>query len=510
MAEMGFTTTPRKASLIDVPLNEFKHALFLGKTGNGKTTGGINPIIDSRIGNGYGMLIFDEKGKEHRVVKAIAERHGRLNDVVELGKPHGISVNLMDNLSERQLESFIRRFLKRSKESFWEEGAVNIFMSLTKWLMGIKKLYRFGIETFDMKPLELRLTHKEGKSDKTYEWMVSPDPLSAKEMSNYFHDPVAFALVSQKSENYVAMLIEHLLESMHVNHLKRKGLNDQILVAEKLIDELKELQTVLKGKMIKADLSESSGNNGTYFMISSVINILGQDRYVNNPHAESIASLLNQGKVVIINTESFSTPILSSLLDQTLESLSTRSKHKNIHPISVIIDEANRVLSADSDIRIDVLRESKVEVIMATQNHEQMITKMGEERWLSFVQNFNTRYHFLGMGESEKFKVMNELNDREFEAVPMFFREEDLDHIEWIYQSNHKFYDRYLKNTNDKSIAIYEHGLFEKEEKIILYNLVDQSMSFTTIYPTEANVKSTVFRDRIKELKNNRLFGIAL
>jgi hypothetical protein len=262
--------------------------------------------------------------------------------------------------------------------------------------------------------------------------------------------------------------------------------------------------------MIKSDLSESSGNNGTYFMVSSVINILGQDSYVNNPHAESMASLLNQGKIIIINTESFSMPILSSLLDQTLESLATRSKHNNVHPISIIIDEANRVLSSDSDIRIDVLRESKVEVIMATQNHEQMITKMGGDRWLSFAQNFNTRLHFLGMGQGGRFKVMNELNDQEFEAQPMFFNEHDLDNVEWKYQSNHKFYNRYLGNTEHKIIAIYDHTLFEKEEKIILFDMTNHSMNFTTIYPNEANVKSTVLRDRVKDLKNNRLFGVAV
>ncbi len=245
-------------------------------------------------------------------------------------------------------------------------------------------------------------------------------------------------------------------------------------------------------------------------MVSSVINILGQDSYVNNPHAESMASLLNQGKIIIINTESFSMPILSSLLDQTLESLATRSKHNNVHPISIIIDEANRVLSSDSDIRIDVLRESKVEVIMATQNHEQMITKMGGDRWLSFAQNFNTRLHFLGMGQGGRFKVMNELNDQEFEAQPMFFNEHDLDNIEWKYQSNHKFYNRYLGNTEHKIIAIYDHTLFEKEEKIILFDMTNHSMNFTTIYPNEANVKSTVLRDRVKDLKNNRLFGVAV
>jgi hypothetical protein len=504
MAEMGFALKTQRAVSINVPLNEFKHALFIGKTGNGKTTGGINPIMDSRISAGYGMMIFDEKGKEHRVVKSIAQRHGRLDDVVELGKLHGITVNLLNNLSERQLESFLRRFLKRSNDSFWTEGAINMVMALVQWLVGVKKLYQFGIDVLGMSPIDLTYDYEDRKANITHQWSVSTDPLSAKELSGYFHNPIAFALVSQKSREYVEMLIEHVSQSIQTKHMMDTSLNDKVLMAEQLIDKLKELETTLQGKIIKADLSEASGNNGNYFMIASVINLVGSDRYVNDTKAGDIAELLNAGKIVVINTESFSSGILASLLDQTLESLSTRSKHKNVHPISVIIDEANRVLSADSDIRIDVLRESKVEVIMATQNHEQMMTKMGEDRWLSFAQNFNTRYHFMGMGYHGKFKVINEINDQELEALPMFFEEDQLDLIEWEYQQHNGYYDRYIKNTTNQCIVIYDHLLIEKENKLLVYDLKTKDIDTITVLPVEANIKSTRLRDRMQELKQSK------
>jgi hypothetical protein len=504
MAEMGFVLNTKKTSSINVPLHEFKHALFIGKTGNGKTTGGINPIMESRIAAGYGMMIFDEKGKEHRVVKSIADAHGRLDDVVELGKLHGATVNLLHNLSERQLESFFRRLLKRSDESFWTEGSINMVLALAKWLAGIKKLYRFGIEALNMKPIDLCQEYEDKKTNLTHKCSINKDALTARELSEYFHNPVAFALISQRSEVYVEMLIEHVLESMSAIHMMDTTLKNKVLVAETLIDELNELETTLKGKMIKADLSEASGNNGNYFMIAAIINLVGSDRYVNNNEASDIAALLNEGKIVVINTESFSSQILSSLLDQTLESLSTRSKHKNIHPISVIIDEANRVLSHDSDIRIDVLRESKVEVIMATQNHEQMITKMGGDRWLSFVQNFNSRYHFMGMEANNKFKVINEFNDQEFEAEPMFFQDDQLDLVEWKYQGLNGYYDRYLKDNKHKCIVIYDHLLIERENKILVYDLETKTVDEMTVLPIEANIKCNRLRERMAELKRGK------
>lgn len=506
---MGFVLNTKESTSIEVPIDEFKHALFVGKTGNGKTTGGINPVMDSRIKAGYGMLIFDEKGKEHRVVKSIAERYGRLNDVVELGKPHGIKVNLLSKLSERQLESFIRRLLKRSQESYWTESSVNMAMALVRWLSAIKKLHIFGVETFGMEKVELIESYTEPKTSIKHEWSLSLELLSAKELSGYFNDAVAYALVSQRGKSYAEQLIHCILTSINEKHINNPEIEQAMLIAEALIDEIEESQSVLKGKIIKSDLSEASGNNGNYFMLSSVLSIVGSNPYVNDTSSLDLSVLLSQGKIVVVNTESFSTPILSTLLDQTLESLSTRSKQKNVHPISVIIDEANRVLTADSDFRIDVLRESKVEVIMATQNHEQMIAKMGDERWWSFAQNFNTRLHFMGTGCKGKFKVLDELSDRELEATPMFFQEEDLDGIEWTYQQMHGYYKHYTDYAS-KTIVLYDHTLLEKENKILLYNLDTYQTVSVTLFPEADSVKSKVLRDHCKALKSGSVFGIAV
>lgn len=509
MSQVGFNRSSNTLPKVSVPIDEFKHALFIGKTGNGKTTGGINPVIDSRIAAGYGMLVFDEKGKEHRVVKSIAERHGRLGDVVELGKPHGIKVNLLSNLSERQMESFIRRLLKRSHDSYWTESSVNMAMALVRWLVAIKKLHAFGVETFGMEKVELIETYTEPKTSVKHDWSLALEPLTAKELSGYFNDAVAFALVSQWGKSYTEQLIHCILTSIKETHLNNPDIEQAMLIAEALIDEIEESQSVLKGKMIKSDLSEASGNNGNYYMLSSVLSIVGSNLYVNAPGSQDLADLLALGKIVVINTESFSTPILSTLLDQTLESLSTRSKHKNVNPISIIIDEANRVLTADSDIRIDVLRESKVEVIMATQNHEQMISKMGDERWWSFAQNFNTRYHFMGAGAKGKFKVLDELTDRELEAEPLFFQEEDLDNIEWVYQRMHGYYNNYTLNAS-KTIVLYDHILMEKENIILLYDLDTHQTSYAILLPDADSVKSRVLREHCAAMKRGNTFGIAV
>jgi hypothetical protein len=503
MLQVGFNCSSNIVPKASVQIDDFKHALFIGKTGNGKTTGGINPVINSRIEAGYGMLVFDEKGKEHRVVKSMASQHGRLEDVIELGKPHGIKINLLSHLSERQMENFIRRLIKRSQESYWTESSINMVLPLIRWLLGIKKLHTFGVETFDMGKTRLHNSHIDTKTSVKHEWTVSTDPLTAKELSEYFHNSAAFALVSQFGHFYTQQLISSILASITVEHTKSIEQMQAMLIAEELIDNIEELEIILKGKMIKSDLSESSGNNGNYFMIASILSVVGSNSYINYPFAKDLHELLSEGKIVIINTETFSTPILSTLLDQTLESLSTRSKQKDAHPISIIVDEANRVLTAESDIRIDVLRESKVEVIMATQNHEQMISKMGDDKWWSFAKNFNTCYHFMGKNSKGTFKVFDENNDSEIEATGMFYQEDDLDDVEWRYQQMHGYY-RYYTMREQKVIVLYDHILMEQARKILLFNIETKQTSSVTLLPDANCVKTKVLREYCIALKETK------
>ena len=51
--------------------------------------------LEQRIKDKDAILFFDYKGKEHQAVKFFAKENGRFNDVIEIGKDWGKSINLL-------------------------------------------------------------------------------------------------------------------------------------------------------------------------------------------------------------------------------------------------------------------------------------------------------------------------------------------------------------------------------------------------------------------------------
>ncbi|WP_089188434.1 type IV secretory system conjugative DNA transfer family protein [Campylobacter sputorum] len=65
----------------------FTHAMIVGETGSGKTTSAILPHLKDRIEKGWGVLVYDYKGGEHKKIKHLALKCGRLKDVVMINVP---------------------------------------------------------------------------------------------------------------------------------------------------------------------------------------------------------------------------------------------------------------------------------------------------------------------------------------------------------------------------------------------------------------------------------------
>ena len=61
--------------------------------------------------------------------------------------------------------------------------------------------------------------------------------------------------------------------------------------------------------------------------------------------------------------------------------------------MSVFIDEANRVLFPSIDLHSDVLREAKVELVIAIQNEEQMVSKFSQVEWIAIKNNIKHQYY---------------------------------------------------------------------------------------------------------------------
>jgi hypothetical protein len=501
MATMGFLSTDSNSLTAEVPLNDFKHALFIGRTGSGKTSGGINPVINSRIASGYGLLAFDEKGKEHKTIKVLARRHDRLEDVVEIGKPHGIRINLLEGMSERQLERFVTQLIQGDDN--WMIGAVNLFMETVRWLRAIKAFYAFSIDVFGLDEYVLLVDRGMEELEKKQihlHHMISTEPLTLSELGNYFKNTIDFTMISQLSDRFVDIIANKIKSTFDNINSIDESLQGQLLQADEMYEELEVLSKKFKGYRIKPDASEASGNNGIYFMIGSTIGRFANETYVNDPRGEDVTELLNQGKIIVINTESFGDSVLTAMLTKTLASLTVRAKKLNVTPVSVIIDEANRVLTPDSDLYVDILRESKCEIIMAAQGHEQLIIKMGEIKWASLANNFNTRFAFTGLSTTHigYLNLFDERTEKAMEAKGMFFLNQDLDVAEVAFQKINRFYQKYKES--DDEIAVYDHLLFESKTAILMHNLSTDMTREVIIQVANKQIKNYFFRNHAAQI----------
>ena len=140
MSSMGFikSTSENITSTSIVVPETFTHSIAFGQTGCGKTTSFIYPNLKNRLSLGHGVLLYDYKGKEHSSVKFLAKQVGRLDDVVEIGKPWGESINLVENMDENELDKFFDNILKHGDDNkYWQNSAKSLGQSVLKVLKAI-------------------------------------------------------------------------------------------------------------------------------------------------------------------------------------------------------------------------------------------------------------------------------------------------------------------------------------------------------------------------------------
>ena len=122
---LGFNSHKNKYIKKIEIVKDFTNAMFLGRTGTGKTTGAILPTIEDRIKSDYGLLIYDFKGNLHLQTKYLANKFDRLDDVVEIGKPWGENINILNYLTTKQFLQIVQSNTQ-AKTDFWDIASRNL------------------------------------------------------------------------------------------------------------------------------------------------------------------------------------------------------------------------------------------------------------------------------------------------------------------------------------------------------------------------------------------------
>ncbi len=124
----------------------FTNAICYGQTGSGKTTGYILPNIENRIKLNHGILVYDFKGNLHEQVKYLAKKHDKLDDVFEIGKSWGESIDILKYTNSNALRSMFSSIAEEHSDSYWSESAYNLFENLYYLLKSLQDVAKLMYE----------------------------------------------------------------------------------------------------------------------------------------------------------------------------------------------------------------------------------------------------------------------------------------------------------------------------------------------------------------------------
>jgi hypothetical protein len=331
MGHLGFRLDDKRAigTKNIVPL-DFRHSLIVGATGSGKTASVIRPNILDRMKRGYGMLIYTYKGHEHKYIKHIAKEQGRLEDVVEVAKPHGVFINLLDILNEKSIDAIVKDHAGFSKDPYWAISSSSWIKAVIKVYNGVYNQYKiiekyglfneFDIDFSDYssfapypkKPTFEKIVNIFASIDKFKEFrkdvlefqsLIRRKTNSA--VKGYYKENVLFASDSNTISKIKALQVEDEMERIY------KSLAIELYNIRSSIKTIKDIS-------FAEDPPTNSGNNGVLQIAYNALFDLGNKKYLNTSDA-NIEELLEDRKIVIIDIDSLDDVAHSVMIKSVLK-----------------------------------------------------------------------------------------------------------------------------------------------------------------------------------------------
>lgn len=438
--EMGFNVHKGKYIKRIEVAKDFTNAIFFGRTGTGKTTGAILPIIDDRIKSGYGLLIYDFKGNLHLQTKYLANKFDRLDDVVEIGKPWGVNINILKYLTTKQFLQIINS--NYGVDSYWNIASKN----LLEGIYNILKLEKYILTQTN------KLLGNEYKNE-----------ISLKQIHKIISKPTN---LKKFLEEYKKSKLE-FIDSEYLKILnKTQNLNITNTIMKK-IEELEENLELLSNFELVDD-GDDTGRNAVVSHLSSYTINGASNEFLNKDEFDIVNELRN-GKIIIINVSNLTENSLN-LINLGIYSSLQRINDKNLKPVSIIIDEAQKILHEDYLPETDVCRESKFEYIFATQSDILLKNKLSSNKFNELIENIATRCSFAT--NTNDLKEIHEYIDTNYRtcfAEPLFINEKDLFEVEIKYQKEQAIFSFIEEDKNNNFYLKFDAKLFEENKIYKVY-----------------------------------------
>lgn len=480
MSSMGFINNSKnltKETSTLVPI-EFTHSCAIGQTGCGKTTSYIYPNLENRIKENHSIIMFDYKGKEHNSTKYFADKYNKLKDVIEIGKPWGKSINIIKYMTKSDLENFLTELygLQDSENKFWGTSAVNISLVILDVIDSIEKIVN------NTKEIKTIINFKS--QIKKYNYFDFPVSKNLYELSQIMSSLKNLKDFLAELDDF-GLFLEFLFEKEIKEVIEKIDKYEIVEIYSKLKYLINDFKNIANSAKKSLDAFGNMNEVNVTRTIQSIlisINVplltIANKKWLNNDKFDIIESINNKN-IIIINTQSFSSNILSSFSKSLFVELTKRITQSNKIGVSVFADEAQRILSKNFELPVDVLREAKVELFLAFQNSELMIESLGENKYLAFLQNLKSKFIYKNMGhfndiDTSKFNTFeytideNNQKEKTYISKSFFIETKELFDVELKYQRELNVHESLgIKNSDFDKVILFNEQLFEKNIVIL-------------------------------------------
>lgn len=434
--EIGFAQQEEAAQIckesnLIIPCN-FTHTAIIGETGCGKTTSMIYPNLLDRMQRGHGIFVFDYKGCEESAVMALAKRAGRLKDVVVVGTFLGEKINLIKDISGRDFKNTTSSLMK-TIDSFWQEYGANLTLSIFNFLKTLSEFAdvarKYNVRGFDT-AIKLSGTY----------------PFNIHTIRNLTQELLKFNEFLASVNGDLKLNLDQAVNEKKEVRLRLKDL----LAAKQNLSDIMGRFDLTKAKNDEKVINDFRNLS----IMATVINELADDETVN-ADKNSISQYLNEGKIVVFNAINSSSQTLAMLLDSFIPSFIKRAGGENLIPISLFLDETAKIAGKNSNFHEEILRQSKVELILAFQNESTLKKELGYDKYEALIGNMvdiylmkNKSLFTIGSGavNCSRLKPFECLHDGERNLLkPMFIDEVEKREAAYEFELINKLQEKMLE-----------------------------------------------------------------
>lgn len=447
---LGFNLNESKVFKDLVVNHDFTNAIIFGRTGSGKTSCAILPNIENRIKSNYGLLVYDFKGNLHLQVKYLANKYERLSDVIEIGKPWGKKINICDYLSINNLSQIVGE--SNVLDNYWTNASKNLFEVIYK----IHKDLNYLI-------VELNDELKKSKMNSLFfssEFVKHSSYNQIHKYINNLRSIKEFYTTTLEIHKELKFVLNFDMDR-NKNYLKYK-------TCIKILDNISELLSTLEFYN-NSKIEDTGGRNAVLNHLSSILVDVAKKDFLNESQID-IVKELRSGKIVIVDVSTINENSLN-IINLAIYTRLQKILFKDSKPVTIFIDEAQKVLNSNYLPQVDVCRESKFEYIFATQDEILLENKLGQNKFAELYINIITKYSFASNSNDivNNFEFIDLSTNRKAFANPLFIDKNDLIKIEYLFQKKNDIlsYSDYEDSENGIYVLKYDEKLIE-EYKILI------------------------------------------